>query len=204
MKYSTKQAIEFLQQADPVLAQLIAEVGEPQLSFSRADSDLLREIARAIISQQISTQAAAKIYERFLQLYTNEGGKLTAQALLDTSQEELRGVGISRPKIRYLYDLAQKVLAGLPTIEELEGMEDEKVVEVLTAVKGVGIWTVQMLLIFRLQRPDVLPVDDLGIRKGVQKLYSLQELPSKKEVERLGQKWRPYRSFAALLLWRIL
>ncbi|MGB3691722.1 MAG: DNA-3-methyladenine glycosylase [Spirulinaceae cyanobacterium] len=204
MKYSTKQAIEFLQKTDPLLEQLIAEVGEPQFSFSRADSDLLREVARAIISQQISTQAAAKIYQRFLQLYTNEGGTLTAQALLDTSQEKLRSVGISRPKIRYLYDLAQKVLAGLPTIEELEGMDDEKVVEVLTTVKGVGRWTVQMLLIFRLQRPDVLPVDDLGIRKGVQKLYALPELPERKEVERLGQKWRPYRSFAALLLWRSL
>lgn len=203
--HSTNKAIEFLRRADPFLEQLITQEEELQLASSKLNSDLLGEISRAIISQQISNQAAAKIHQRFLQIYTNEGiTKLTAQALLNTPEEQLRSVGVSRPKIRYLYDLAQKIVEGLPSIEELENMKDGEIIDILTKVKGVGPWTVQMLLIFRLQRPDVLPIEDLGIRKGIQKLYGLQELPNKQEVERLGQKWQPYRSFAALLLWRSL
>jgi len=116
----------------------------------------------------------------------------------------LRGVGISRPKVVYLKDLAQKILDGLPTLTELEQMDDEAIIKTLTQVKGIGRWTVQMLLIFRLHRWDVLPVDDLGIRSGIRRIYSLPELPNKKTVEQLGKNWQPYCTLASWYLWRSL
>ncbi|MGF1481441.1 MAG: DNA-3-methyladenine glycosylase family protein [Cyanophyceae cyanobacterium] len=194
-------AAQFLKQADPILGQLI----EGKLANAeRPRSDLLPELARAIIAQQISTAAAASIYRRFIQFYADAHAPLTAEMLLATPPEKLRSLGISRPKVNYLLDLAQKVHQGLPTLETLEAMDDEDIIKTLTQVKGVGRWTVQMLLIFRLQRPDVLPVDDLGIRKAVQKLYQLDELPSRKTLEQLGHKWKPYRSTASRYLWQSL
>ena len=195
-------AIEFLQQSDQILGQVIVRVGECQLNRVQKDSDLLEEIARAIIYQQISLKAAAKIYQRFLQLYTDSN--LSAMALLETPEEKLRGIGISRPKIRYLKDLAEKIIAGLPTLEELEVMKDEAIIKTLTEVKGVGRWTVQMLLIFRLNRLDVLPVDDLGLRKGIKLVYGLDDLPDRNTIESFGERWKPYRSIASWYLWRSL
>lgn len=196
-------AARYLKHSDPTLGQVIERVGACQLSSNKKTS-LLQELARAIISQQISTRAAAKIYQRFLEFYTDSDSvTLSAQALLDTPPEQLRSLGISRPKIRYLHDLAQKVLL-LPRLEDLETMSDGEIVQTLTQIKGVGCWTVQMLLIFRLNRPDVFPVDDLGIRKAVQKLYTLEELPSKNTLEKFGQKWKPYRSLASWYLWQSL
>ncbi len=116
----------------------------------------------------------------------------------------MRGVGISRPKVVYLKDLAQKILDGLPTLTELEAMEDEAIIKTLTQVKGIGRWTVQMLLIFRLHRWDVLPVDDLGIRSGIRRVYSLPELPDKKTVQQIGIRWQPYCTIASWYMWRSL
>jgi len=113
-------------------------------------------------------------------------------------------VGISRPKISYIKDLAHHASDGLPTLEELEVMDDESIIKTLTRIKGVGRWTVQMLLIFRLNRWDVLPVDDLGVRAGIRKLYNLEALPDRKTTERFGQKWKPYCSIASWYLWRSL
>ena len=197
-------AAQFLKRSDPTLGELIERVGVYQLSRD-TKSSLLQELARAIIGQQISTRAAAKIYQRFLQFYIDSDAcALTAQALLDTPPDHLRSLGISRPKVSYLQDLAQKILQGLPSLEALEAMSDAEIIQTLTQIKGVGCWTVQMLLIFRLNRPDVLPVDDLGIRKAIQKLYDLEELPDKKRVEEFGQKWKPYRSLASWYLWQSL
>ena len=193
-------ATEYLKSADPRLGKVIERVGMCQLA-QETRTELLPEVAKAIISQQISTKAAATIYQRFLQFYADK--PITAQALLKTSPEQLRSLGISRQKTNYLFDLAQKSL-HLPTLDKLAEMSDEDIIQALTQIKGVGRWTVQMLLIFCLNRPDVLPVDDLGIRKAIYKLYALDELPDRKKIQRLGQAWQPFRSIASWYLWQSL
>lgn len=194
-------AVNFLKQADPVLGQLIQQVGECRLDAFQQQGDLFSSLSRAIIHQQLSTKAAASIHHRFLQLYPHQPFP-TALDVLNTADETLRGVGISRAKVVYLKDLAQKVLDELPTLPELEVMDDEAIIHCLTKVKGIGRWTVQMLLIFDLNRLDVLPVDDLGIRAGIRKVYGLHELPNRQLMVSLGQKWQPYRSVAAWYLWQ--
>ncbi len=198
-----KDAVNFLHQSDPAIAELIAIAGSCQLNNSQQNGDLFSSLARAIIHQQLSTKVAAIIYQRFLQLY-GESTFPDAQEVLNTSETVLRSVGLSRPKIRYLKDLATQVLSGLPTIEQLEIMDDESIIQTLTQVKGVGRKAVQMLLIFRLHRLDVLPTEDLGIRAGIRKVYGLNELPDRQTVMSLGQKWQPYRSIASWYLWRSL
>ena len=195
-------AIATLKQADPIMAGLIEQVGDCTLEGER-QGDLLFCLCESILYQQLSGKAAAAIHRRFLALYPEQSFPSAAD-LLNTPDDNLRSAGISRPKIAYLKDLAQKTLDGLPTIAELETMDDEAIVQALLPIKGVGRWTVQMLLIFRLQRWDVLPVDDLGIRAGIRRLYGLVELPDKKTVERLGQAWKPYRTIASWYLWRSL
>lgn len=194
-------AITSLKQSDPILAELIDRIGACTLNQSQDAGDLLFALSRSIISQQLSTKAAKAIHYRFLELYA---GAPTPQAILDTPEEQLRGVGLSRAKVVYLKDLSQKILSGLPTLVELESLEDEAIVQTLTPVKGIGRWTVQMLLIFRLHRWDVLPTDDLGIRAAIRRAYSLEDLPDKKTIERLGKAWQPYRSIASWYLWRSL
>ena len=196
-------AVNFLKQSDPVLGQLIEQIGPCQLEASQQKGDLFSSLSRAILHQQLSTKAAATIHQRFLQLYPEKPFP-SALDILNTPEEVLRNVGVSRPKISYLKDLADKVLSGLPTLEELEAMDDESIILTLTQVKGIGRWTVQMLLIFRMKRCDVLPVDDLGVRAGIRKVYGLDELPSRQTVERLGQRWKPYCTIASWYLWRSL
>jgi DNA-3-methyladenine glycosylase II len=200
MDYS--QAIATLKKSDPILAITIDQIGTCTLTQNRDTGDLLDCLCESILHQQLSRKAAVIIHRRFLELY---GGSFPgAIDILNTSDEDLRSTGISRPKIVYLKDLAKKILEGLPPLEELEQMEDETIIQTLTSVKGIGRWTVQMLLIFRLHRWDVLPVDDLGVRSGIRNVYQLAELPSKKAVERLGEKWHPYCTIAAWYLWQSL
>ena len=201
MNYSI--AIDFLKDSDPILGQLIDRVGECQLNQHQLEGDLFFCLSRSILHQQLSTKVAKVIHTRFLQLYPDNQFPL-AQDVLNTPDEVLRNVGISRPKISYLKDLACHSLNGLPTLEELEVMDDESIIKTLTPIKGIGRWTVQMLLIFRLQRLDVLPVDDLGVRAAIRKLYSLEALPERKTTERFGQGWKPYCSIASWYLWRSL
>ena len=196
-------AINFLKQSDPILGQLIEQIGPCQLDAAQQHGDLFSSLSRAIIHQQLSTKAAASIYRRFLQLAPHQPFP-TALDILNAQDELLRSVGLSRAKVLYLKDLAQKILDGLPTIVELEAMDDEAIIQTLTQVKGIGRWTVQMLLIFRLNRQDILPVDDLGVRAAIKKVYVLQELPDKHTVLRLGQKWKPYCTVASWYLWRSL
>ena len=200
------KGIIYLKQSDPVLAKLIEKIGNDslELTYYQENLDLLTALSQAIIFQQISTTVATKIFQRFVLLYQQSDSQLTAQAILETPEEILRSVGISRPKISYLKDLALKIEQGLPTLPELTLMEDEAVIESLTQVKGIGKWTAQMFLIFHLHRPDVLPVNDLGIRSAIAKLYNLNTLPDPKTIEKLAQKWQPYRSLACRYLWRSL
>ena len=200
MDYSV--AIATLKQSDPILASLIERIGPCQLYQVQQQGDLFYSLSRAILYQQLSTKAATAIHYRFLQLYPD--ATPSAIDVLNTPDEVLRFVGISRPKILYLKDLAEKVLDGLPSLTLLEAMDDEVIIEILTQIKGIGRWTVQMLLIFRLHRWNVLPVDDLGIRAGIRRTYNLPELPDKKIVEKLGQQWQPYCTIASWYLWRSL
>jgi DNA-3-methyladenine glycosylase II len=199
MDYS--QAIAILKKNDPILAIAIQQIGDCTLASDREPHDLLYCLCESITHQQLSTKAAATIHRRFLALYDTLP---TASQLLNTPDDTLRSVGISRSKAVYMKDLAQKILDGLPTLDELEQMEDETIIQVLTSVKGIGRWTVQMLLIFRLHRWNVLPVDDLGIRAGVRKVYQMADMPDKKTVMQLGEQWQPYCTIAAWYLWRSL
>lgn len=195
-------AIASLKQADPNLAHLIEQVGDCLLHQSQNTGDLLYSLSESILYQQLSGKAAATIHRRFLALYPD--GLPTATDILNTPDELLRGAGISRAKVIYLKDLSQKVADGLPTLEELEPLDDETIIKTLLPIKGVGRWTVQMLLIFRMHRWDVLPVDDLGIRSGIRRTYQLPDLPDKKTTEKLAQPWQPYRTIASWYLWRSL
>jgi DNA-3-methyladenine glycosylase II len=196
-------ALANLKKADSILADLIEQVGLCTLDQQQQTGDLLSSLCRSIIYQQLSGKAAGTIHRRFLALYSDKPS-LTPQDILNTPDEIIREAGISRSKIIYIKDLAQKVLTDLPTLTELETMDDEKIIQTLIPVKGIGRWTVQMLLIFRLHRWDVLPVDDLGIRAGIRKVYGLSELPDKKLVEKFGESWKPYRTIASWYLWRSL
>lgn len=200
MDYSI--AIATLKQSDPILASLIEQVGPCNLYQVQQQGDLFFSLSRSILYQQLSTKAATAIHRRFLQLYPD--ATPSTLDILNTPDEVLRSAGISRPKIIYLKDLAQKVLYGLPTLTDLEPMDDEAIIQTLTQVKGIGRWTVQMLLIFRLHRWDVLPVDDLGIRAGIRRIYNLQELPDPKTVGKLGKQWQPYCTIASWYLWQSL
>lgn len=201
MKLDYAIAVSKLKDADSILAAVIDRVGDCTLDQTQQPGDLLDSLSRSIISQQLSVKAASAIYRRFLALYS---GMPTAEAILDTPDEDLRGVGLSRAKVLYMRDLSENVLNGLPTLAQLETIDDEAIIQTLTQVKGIGRWTVQMMLIFRLHRWDVLPVDDLGIRAGIRRAYQLENLPDKKAIEQLGKAWQPYRTIASWYLWRSL
>jgi DNA-3-methyladenine glycosylase II len=198
---SYRKAIAALQLADPVMAAMIEQIGPCKLAQNQQTGDLLAVLSEAIISQQLSVKAAAKIHQRFLELYPDT---ISASKLLATSDEDLRGVGLSRPKVAYLKGLAQHILDGLPDLEFLTDQGDEEIIQTLTQVKGIGRWTVEMLLIFRLHRWDVFPVDDLGIRAAIRHQYKLPDLPTKKDALEIGKAWQPYRTIASWYLWRSL
>ncbi|MDQ6718732.1 MAG: DNA-3-methyladenine glycosylase [Gemmatimonadota bacterium] len=190
-----------MKKVDPVMAEVIAAVGKCDL-VPRADGTHFDAVMRAIIFQQLSGQAAGTIHRRFKELF---GGKdPTPKELLRTSDEKLRAVGLSGQKTRYLKDLATRVESGDFAIDTLDGLSDDGIIEALTAVKGVGRWTAQMFLMFRLGRPDVLPDLDLGIQKGVMRAYRLRKHPPPKRVAKIGAKWAPYRTIASWYLWRLL
>ena len=196
-----RKAINHLKKVDPVMAGVIAAVGKCDL-VPRADGTHFDAVMRAIIFQQLSGQAAGTIHRRFKDLF---GGKdPTPKQLLRTSDEKLRAVGLSGQKTRYLKDLATRVESGDFPIDTLDGLSDDGIIEALTAVKGVGRWTAQMFLMFRLGRPDVLPDLDLGIQKGVMRAYGLRKHPAPKRVAKIGAKWTPYRTIASWYLWRLL
>lgn len=165
-------------------------------------ADAYGALVRSITGQQLSTKAAATIYGRVADLYG--GDTPTPQQIIDTDPDDLRAAGLSRAKAAYLRSLAEHVIDGDLPINDLAELPDEQVYAALTAVKGLGRWTVDMFMIFHLGRPDVLPVGDLGIRKAMQTEYGLEELPKPDEMERIAEPWRPHRSLASLYLWESL
>jgi DNA-3-methyladenine glycosylase II len=198
-------ALETLRKADRVLARLIDEYGPPDGVLARRGrrpGDAYGALLRSIVGQQLSTKAARSIYERLTGLFA--GRAPTPRELLAIDPERLREAGLSRAKVAYLRDLAAHVEDGELDLEHLAELPADEVAAQLTAVKGLGPWTVDMFLIFHLGRPDILPVGDLGIRRAVQVAYELDELPAPAELERIAEPWRPWRSLACLYLWRSL
>jgi len=195
-------AVVHLRAADSVLARVIDEVGPFRMQLKPAPS-VFAALAEAIVYQQLNGKAAAAIFARLCALFPRGGP--TAERLLRTSEEKLRGAGLSRSKLLSLRDLAQKAEdGGIPTLGEIQGMTDETIIERLSEVRGIGRWTAEMLLIFRLGRPDILPVDDYGIRKGFAIAFDRSELPSPKELAAYGARWKPYRTVASWYLWRVV
>ncbi len=192
-----RKAIDVLKRADPVLADLIERVGPYRIRYRPPDFEAL---AKSIVYQQLSGKVAAVIFER-LQAAAGDG-RLTAEATLKLTPARMRALGLSRQKIGYIRDLARHTQSGAADFAALSGMKDEEVVRVLTSLKGVGVWTAQMFLIFALRRKDVLPSGDLGIRAAVRRAYGFEVLPAPAEVDAVGEKWRPYRTVASWYLWR--
>jgi DNA-3-methyladenine glycosylase II len=196
-----RRAVAHLTATDPILGEVIRRVGPFRLT-RRTDGTHFDAVCRSIIYQQLSGKAAATIHGRVLGLF---GGRAPLpEELAATEDATLRGVGLSRQKLSYLKDLAARVAAGDLPIESLHDLPDEDVIDALVRVKGVGRWTAQMFLMFRLGRPDVLPDLDLGIQKAIQRAYRLRKRPLPERVLKIGAPWAPYRTVASWYLWRSL
>ncbi|WP_437781938.1 methylated-DNA--[protein]-cysteine S-methyltransferase [Sorangium sp. So ce1097] len=195
-------AVAHVRASDAALARLIDAVGPFRMRLDRTSS-LFLALAESIVYQQLTGKAAATIFARVRALFPRAHEGLTPEQILRAPDEKLRAAGLSQAKLLALRDLARRAADGeLPTLAEARRMEDDELVERLTRVRGVGRWTVEMLLMFRLGRPDVLPVDDYGIRKGFAIAFGLGDLPARKELEAHGARWRPYRTVASWYLWR--
>ncbi len=197
-----EKARRLLMRRDPVLAAAIRQIG-PCGMADRQRTDHLSALVGAIVSQQLSTKAAATIYGRFAALFPDSHIP-DAAAIAAQSDASLRGVGLSGQKVGYLRDLSSRIADGRLDLDELDALADEVVIERLTAVKGFGRWTAEMFLMFRLHRPDVLPAGDLGIVNAIQRLYRLRKRPDAKRVLKIGDAWKPYRSVASWYLWQSL
>src|SRR5437660_2044530 len=193
-----RKAVNHLKKSDAVLASIITRVGPCKIAYRDPSFEML---ARAIVFQQLSTKAARTIYGR---LEEAAGGALTPVAIQNLSVGEMRRAGLSNQKIGYIRDLAEHALSGKVDFARLPAMSDEEVIIALTDIKGVGVWTAHMFLIFSLRRDNVLPVGDLGVRMAIQRAYKKRKLPLPKEIEKIGRGWQPYCSFAAWYLWRSL
>jgi DNA-3-methyladenine glycosylase II len=193
-----KKAVDHLTKSDAILGAIIARVGPCKMTYREPSFEML---ARAIVFQQLSTKAANTIYGR---LEEAAGGKLTPESIQNLSVGEMRRAGLSRQKLGYIRDLAEHALSGKVDFARLPGMTDEEVIEALTDIKGVGVWTAHMFLMFSLRRPNILPVGDLGVRMAIQKAYKKRKMPTPKQIEQIAKGWHPYCSFAAWYLWRSL
>ncbi|MCL2450339.1 MAG: methylated-DNA--[protein]-cysteine S-methyltransferase [Polyangiaceae bacterium] len=202
--YDAAAALAHLRSADPVLARAIDAVGPYRMHIDRA-ATMFGALARAIVYQQLTGKAAATIFARVCALLPRGHEGPTAEQIARCSDARLRAAGLSRAKLLALRDLAERTVSGdLPTLAEVQQMDDETVIERLTQVRGIGRWTVEMLLMFRLGRPDVLPADDYGIRKGFSVVFKKRDLPARAVLEARAVRWKPYRSVASWYLWRAL
>ena len=193
-----RKAINHLKKVDPLLGALIEKVGPYRMEYGEPT---FHSVAEAIIYQQLNGKAAVTIFKRFTDL---AGSPLTPEGILKLTDEQLRAVGLSKQKSSYVRDLAEKARTGVLDFSKLAEQSDEEVIEHLTQVKGVGVWTAHMFLMFTLRRPDVLPTGDYGIQAAMKKHYRKRKLPKPKQFAKIGDKWRPYRSVAAWYFWRAL
>lgn len=199
-KAKVDQATASLRLADPILGRAIARIGP--CTLVPTDEDPFTAFAESILYQQLSGKAAETIIKRMKALFKNAWP--SPKQLLATPDDRLRAAGVSRNKIRALQDLATKTTDGTLDFAHLERQTDDEIINHVTQVRGIGRWTAEMFLIFTLGRLDVFPVDDLGIQKGIQKLYGYQKLPAKRTMLRHAEKWKPYRTVASWYLWRVV
>jgi len=193
-----KKAIKFLKK-DPKFAKIIMQVGDYNVKITK---NRYQSLVEAIISQQLSGSAANSIIKKFRKLYKSKFPK--PRDVIKTSDSKLRTTGLSKMKIVYIKELSKKIESKELNMRKISTQSDEQVIEVLTDVKGIGRWTAEMFLIFSLGRLDILPVGDLGLKKGIQSMYSLKELPEKEQIEQLAESWKPYRTVATWYLWKSL
>jgi DNA-3-methyladenine glycosylase II len=193
-----RKAVNHLKKCDPVLRAIIERVGPCRMEFGLPE---FCSLAEAIVYQQLNGKAAVTIFKRFAAL---AGEPLTPEGILKLSDAQLRSVGLSKQKSAYLKDLAAKTAAGLLDFARLPVLTDEKVIEHLTQVKGVGVWTAHMFLMFSLRRPNVLPTGDYGVQVAIRKHYRKRKLPKPKDMEKIARAWEPYRSVACWYMWRSL
>src|SRR5271157_1528716 len=193
-----RKAIYHLKKSDPVLRAIIERVGPCRMEFGEPE---FSSVAESIVYQQLNGKAAVSIFNRFAAL---AGEPLTPEGILKLSDEQLRSVGLSKQKSAYLKDLSAKTQAGLLDFAKLPDLPDEEVVKHLTQVKGIGVWTAQMFLMFTLKRQDVLPTGDYGVQAAIKKHYRKRKWPKPKEMEKIARPWAPYRSVACWYLWRSL
>jgi DNA-3-methyladenine glycosylase II len=193
-----KEAIQHLRRNDPVLSAIIDRVGDYGIQFRDPD---LETLVKSIVYQQLSGRVASVIFAR---LAKAAGGKLTPENILKLRPARMRALGLSKQKTIFIRDLARHARDGRVVFEELMALDDAAVIERLTQVKGVGVWTVHMFLIFALRRTDVLPTGDLGIRNAIRKAYGMAEPPTPADVEAMALRWRPYCTVASWYLWRSL
>jgi DNA-3-methyladenine glycosylase II len=193
-----RKAVNHLKKCDPVLCAIIERVGTCRMEFSPAE---FSSLAEAIVYQQLNGKAAVTIFRRFAAL---AGQPLTPSGILKLSDEQLRSVGLSKQKSAYLKDLSAKTAAGALDFSRLAELPDEEVIKHLTQVKGIGVWTAHMFLMFSLRRPDVLPTGDYGVQMAIRKHYKKRKLPKPQDMEKIAKAWAPYRSVACWYLWRSL
>jgi len=193
-----RKAIFHLKKSDPVLRAIIEQVGPCKMEFGEPT---FHSLAEAIIYQQLNGKAAVTIFKRFTDL---AGLPVTPEGILKLSDQQLRAVGLSKQKSSYLRDLSAKTNSGLLNFDKLLPMEEADVIEHLTQVKGIGVWTAHMFLMFTMRRPDVLPTGDYGIQVAMKKHYRKRKLPKPKDMEKIAKAWSPYRSVACWYLWRSL
>ncbi len=196
------RARRYLMRKDPILGAAIKRIGACGMA-DRQRKDHLSALAGAIVSQQLSTKAAATIFGRFVALFPDHHIP-DAAAIAALSDAALRGAGLSGQKVGYMRDLSARIIDGRLNLDELDALPDEEVIQRLVSVKGFGRWTAEMFLMFRLHRPDVLPGGDLGIVVAIQRLYRLRKRPDAKRVLKIGEAWKPYRSVASWYLWQSL
>jgi DNA-3-methyladenine glycosylase II len=198
-----KKALDHLTKSDPVMAAIIKRVGPFKMAYRQP---VFQMLVRAIVFQQLSTKAASTIYNRFEEA---AGGELTPDSILNLSVGEMRRVGLSKQKIAYIRDLAEHTNEGRLDFTKLPALSDEEVIATLTAVKGIGVWTAHMFLMFSLKRPNVLPTGDLGIKSAIKKAYKKRYktkdgYPTAAHIEKIAKSWHPYCSVASWYLWRSL
>jgi DNA-3-methyladenine glycosylase II len=193
-----RSAVRHLKQSDPILRAIIEQVGPCRMEFDPPEFDSLAE---AIVYQQLNGKAAFTIFKRFAAL---AGEPLTPQGILKLSEAQMRSVGLSKQKSSYLKDMAERAARGELDFSRLPEMADDEVIQHLTQVKGVGVWTAHMFLMFTLRRPNVLPTGDYGIQMAIKKHYKKRKLPKPEHMEKIARHWEPYRSVACWYLWRSL
>lgn len=198
MLLAMRRAIEHLKRADPVLGAIIERIGRFRMKY---DKPLFPSVAEAIVYQQLNGKAAATIFHRFL---AAAGEPLTPEGVLRLTDEQMRAVGLSKQKSSYLRDLAQRTHSGELRFDHLPDLTDEEVIKHLTQVKGIGVWTAHMFLMFCLRRPNVLPTGDLAIQMAVRRHYKKRKLPKPAQMEKIARCWEPYRSIACWYLWQSL